>query len=155
MEHFARANDGPDYDGNRQYSTTKAFSAWWSAAMARRHTGSVSIYTVSPGANKGTNAARHATGGFKLMIGFMRRFGKFLGMDQPIEKGAGRYIDVLHGNGGPFRNGHSLRRTAGPRSQCRPDRGLPSPRRASRDGYDSHGDSGHPTDSHRWTLTVA
>lgn len=107
MEHFARADNGPDYDGNRQYSTTKAFSAWWSAAMARRHTGSVSFYTVSPGANMGTNAARHATGGFKLMIGFMRRFGKFLGMDQPIEKGAGRYIDVLHGNGGPFRNGHT------------------------------------------------
>lgn len=105
MEHFARAEGGPDFDGNRQYSSTKAFSAWWSAAMARRHTGDVSFYTVSPGANMGTNAARHATGAFKLMIGFMRRFGKLLGMDQPIEQGAGRYIDVLHGNDGPFRNG--------------------------------------------------
>ncbi|MGI9610580.1 MAG: SDR family NAD(P)-dependent oxidoreductase [Acidimicrobiia bacterium] len=107
MEHFARAEGGLPYDGNRQYSTTKAFSAWWSAAMARRHPGTVKFYTVSPGANMGTNAARHATGAFKLMIGFMRRFGKFLRMDQPIEKGAGRYIDVLHGNGGPFLNGRT------------------------------------------------
>lgn len=105
MEHFARAGNGPEYDGNRQYSTTKAFSAWWSAAMARRHAGNVRFYTVSPGANMGTNAARHATGAFKMMIGFMRRFGKLLGMDQPIELGAGRYIDVLHGNNGPFQNG--------------------------------------------------
>ena len=105
MEHFARAENGPAYDGNRQYATTKAFSAWWSAAMARRHPGNVSFYTVSPGANMGTNAARHSTGAFKLMIGFMRRFGRYLGMDQPIEVGAGRYIDVLHGNNGPFRNG--------------------------------------------------
>ncbi len=105
MEHFARAEGEPKFDGNRQYSTTKAFSAWWSAAMARRHPGSANFYTVSPGANMGTNAARHATGAFKLMIGFMRRFGKRLGMDQPIELGAGRYMDVLHGDNGPFRNG--------------------------------------------------
>jgi len=107
MESFARAEHGPSYNGNRQYSTTKAFSAWWAAAMARRHPGSVSFYAVSPGANMGTNAARHATGAFKLMVGFMRRFGKVLRMDQPIEQGAGRYIDVLHGNGGPFENGRT------------------------------------------------
>lgn len=105
MENFARAEHGPPYDGNRQYSSTKAFSAWWSAAMARRHPGPARFYTVSPGANMGTNAARHATGVFKLMIGFMRRFGKVLGMDQPIDKGAGRYIDVLHDNNGPYENG--------------------------------------------------
>jgi NAD(P)-dependent dehydrogenase (short-subunit alcohol dehydrogenase family) len=105
MESFARAENGPAYDGNRQYSTTKAFSAWWSAAMARRHPGGVSFYTVSPGANMGTNAGRHATGFFKLMIGFMRRFGRYVGMDQPIDKGAGRYLDALHGNNGTFRNG--------------------------------------------------
>ncbi len=105
MVHFARADNGPKYDGNHQYSSTKAFSAWWSAAMARRHPGSVSFYTVSPGANMRTNAARHATGAFKLMVGFMRRFGRLLRMDQPIEQGAGRYIDVLHGNNGPFQNG--------------------------------------------------
>ncbi len=105
MEAFARADTGLDYDGNRQYASTKAFSAWWSAAMARRHPGPASFYTVSPGANMSTNAARHVTGPFKLMIGFMSRFGKYIGMDQPIEQGAGRYIDVLHGNNGTYRNG--------------------------------------------------
>jgi len=105
MTNFARAEGGPDYDGNRQYSSTKAFSAWWSAAMARRHPSEVSFYTVSPGANLGTNAARHVTGAFKIMLGVMGVVGKYIGMDQPVEKGAARYIDVLHGNGGPYRSG--------------------------------------------------
>lgn len=105
MENFARAENGPDYNGNRQYSSTKAFSAWWSAAMARRHPGSVRFYTVSPGTTMGTNAGRHATGFFKILLAFMRRFGKLLGMDQPIDKGAGRYIDVLHDNDGLYQNG--------------------------------------------------
>lgn len=105
MTNFARAEGGPAYDGNRQYSSTKAFSAWWSAAMARRHPGSVDFVTVSPGANMGTNAARHVTGPFKLMLGVMKRVGRFIGMNQPVEKGAGRYIDVLTGNGGPYDNG--------------------------------------------------
>ncbi len=105
MERFARADTDLKYDGNRQYSSTKAFSAWWSAAMARRHPGAIRFITVSPGANMGTNAARHTTGAFKIMIAMMRRVGRFVGMDQPIEKGAGRYIDVLEGNGGPYENG--------------------------------------------------
>ena len=105
MENFARAKNGPDYNGNRQYSSTKAFSAWWSAAMARSHPGSVRFYTVSPGTTMGTNAGRHATGLFKILLAFMRRFGKLLGMDQPIDKGSGRYIDVLHDNDGPYKNG--------------------------------------------------
>ncbi|MEM7274738.1 MAG: SDR family NAD(P)-dependent oxidoreductase [Actinomycetota bacterium] len=107
MANFARAEGGPAYDGNRQYASTKAFSAWWSAAMARRHPGSVRFYTVSPGANLGTNAARHVSGSFKLMLGVMRAVGRFVGMDQPVEQGAARYIDVLHGNGGPFVNGRT------------------------------------------------
>ena len=105
MVNFARAEKGPEYDGNKQYASTKAFSAWWSAAMARRHPGSVRFHTVSPGANLGTNAARHVTGSFKLMLGLMQRFGRYVGMDQPVDKGAGRYLDVLHGTGGPYQNG--------------------------------------------------
>ncbi len=107
MQNFARAHAGPKYDGNRQYSSTKAFSAWWSAAMARRHPGEVSFFTVSPGANMSTNASRHATGAFKLMIRFMERFGKVLGTDQPIEQGARRYIDVLTATNGQFENGRT------------------------------------------------
>ncbi len=104
MENFARA-DGPAFDGGRQYATTKVFSAWWSAAMARRHPGPVRFYTVSPGANMSTNADRHMTGTLKVMMAVMQRVGRFIGMDQPIEQGAGRYIDVLHDNDGPYENG--------------------------------------------------
>lgn len=118
MENFALAQGGPDYDGRRQYSSTKAFSAWWSAAMARRHPEAARFYTVSPGANLGTNAARNATGGFKLAMGFMRRFGSLFGMNQPTEKGAARYVDVLHGNGGPYRNGGTY--TSPPKKQIGP-----------------------------------
>ncbi|MEM9465165.1 MAG: SDR family NAD(P)-dependent oxidoreductase [Actinomycetota bacterium] len=105
MASFARADADVAYDGNKQYASTKAFSAWWSAAMARRHGGERTFVTVSPGANMGTNAARHVTGPFKMMVGVMRRVGRFIGMDQPVEQGAARYIDVLTGNGGPYENG--------------------------------------------------
>lgn len=118
MENFARAKNGPDYDGRRQYSSTKAFSAWWSAAMARRNPGPVRFYTVSPGANLGTNAGRHAPAGVKFIMGFMRVFGKLFGMNQPTEKGARRYIDVLHGNDGPRRNGGTY--TSPPTKQVGP-----------------------------------
>lgn len=104
MTNFATASAGTDYDGQRQYSTTKVFSAWWSAAMARRHANTTFV-TVSPGANMSTNAARHAEGSFKIMIAVMRKTGRFLGMDQPISQGAKRYIDVLHGVDGPYENG--------------------------------------------------
>ena len=107
MESFALAASGPKFNGSRQYASTKAFSAWWSGAMARRHGPSVAFYTVSPGSNMGTNAGRHATGAFKVMIAVMRRFGRVLGIDQPVEDGAKRYIDVLEGDGGPYESGRT------------------------------------------------
>ena len=125
MERFARADADVKYDGNRQYSSTKAFSAWWSAAMARRHPGSISFITVSPGSNMSTNAARHTTGAFKVMLAVMRKVGRFVGMDQPIEKGAGRYIDVLENNGGPYDNGATYtsrpKKMTGPLAKSTPD----------------------------------
>jgi len=107
MKSFALSSAGPDFNGQRQYASTKAFSAWWSASMARRHDGSTRFYTVSPGANMGTNAARHSKGAFKLMVGFMGRFGRFLGMDQPVSDGAKRYLDVAHGVGGTYESGRT------------------------------------------------
>lgn len=107
MENFALATAGPTFNGNKQYASTKAFSAWWSAAMARRSGENVNFFTVSPGANMGTNAGRHAKGAFKLMVGFMRRFGTMLGMNQPVDQGAKRYLDVLHGVGGPYESGRT------------------------------------------------
>ena len=107
MESFALAASGPKFNGSRQYSSTKAFSAWWSGAMARRHGPSAAFYTVSPGSNMGTNAGRHAKGACKVMIAVMRRFGGVLGIDQPVEEGAKGYIDGLEGEGGPYESGRT------------------------------------------------
>ncbi len=46
---FARGDAPELYDNNRYYSTTKVFSAWWSAALARRTDGKLQVFTVSPG----------------------------------------------------------------------------------------------------------
>ncbi len=105
MRNFATATAGPAYNGQRQYSTTKVFSAWWSAAMARRHGRSTRFFTVSPGANMGTAADRNARGPFKVMIAVMGKVGKYVGMDQPVPVGAKRYVDVAHGVGGPYESG--------------------------------------------------
>lgn len=107
MKRFATASGGPEFSGQRQYSTTKVFSSWWSAAMARRHGGSTRFYTVSPGANMGTAADRNVTGAFKVMITVMSKVGRYIGMDQPVPVGAKRYLDVALGDGGPYESGRT------------------------------------------------
>jgi NAD(P)-dependent dehydrogenase (short-subunit alcohol dehydrogenase family) len=116
---FARGDAPELYDNNRYYSTTKVFSAWWSAALARRTDGKLQVFTVSPGANMGTNASRHATG-FKrfLYTKVMPALGPILGWDQPVPKGAKRYVDVLEGIGGPYTNGRTY--TSAPRKMVGP-----------------------------------
>ncbi|MEM9606211.1 MAG: SDR family NAD(P)-dependent oxidoreductase [Actinomycetota bacterium] len=104
MRAFATASGDVAYSGERQYSTTKVFSAWWAAGMARRHP-NTRFYNVSPGANLGTDAARHLTGATKIMMAVMGKIGRFVGMDQPVHKGAKRYLDVAHGVDGPYQNG--------------------------------------------------
>ena len=105
---FARGEKPALYDGNRYYATTKVFSAWWSAAMARKYGDRISVYTVSPGANMSTNAARH-TKGFKRLLytKVMPAIGPILGWDQPVSKGAKRYLDVLHNVDGKYENGRT------------------------------------------------
>ncbi len=98
---FTRALDGfahgPDpFDGPTQYAGTKAVAAMWAPAMQRRH-GHLDFFTVSPGSAMGTNAARHATGAFKMMVAVMRRIGGVMGMSQSIPVAASRYCDVMMG----------------------------------------------------------
>ena len=125
MSNFATASGGPEYNGQRQYSTTKVFSAWWSAAMARQHKGSTRFYTVSPGANMGTAADRNASGAFKVMIAVMSKVGRYIGMDQPVPVGAKRYLDVALGRGGPYRSGRTYtsrpKKMTGPLVERTPD----------------------------------
>lgn len=103
---FARGAKPEKYAGTRYYATTKAFSAWWSAAMARRFGDRIAVFTVSPGSNMSTNAARHTTG-FKnfLFTKVMPVVGPVIGWDQPVSKGAKRYIDVLQGGADTYVNG--------------------------------------------------
>jgi NAD(P)-dependent dehydrogenase (short-subunit alcohol dehydrogenase family) len=119
MVTFARGEKPGPFANTRYYSTTKVFSAWWSAAMARRYGDQLSVFTVSPGANMSTNAARHATG-FKrfLYTKVMPFVGPVFGMDQPVPKGAKRYVDVLHGVGGDYVNGRTY--TSAPKKMVGP-----------------------------------
>lgn len=98
MLNFARVAKPELFDPTRYYAVTKAFSAWWAAAMARRYAGRVSVFNVSPGASMGTNAARHSKGFKRLLFTkVMPLFGNVLGVDQPVPVAAKRYIDVLLG----------------------------------------------------------
>lgn len=107
MKTFARGSKPDKYDPMRYYAATKTFTSWWSAAMARKLGDEVLIFTVSPGSNMGTNAARHTTG-FKrfLFTKIMPTIGSLAGMNMPTPLGAKRYVDVLTGNG-QYRNGQS------------------------------------------------
>lgn len=103
---FARGDKPELFRAMRHYATTKVFSAWWTEAMARRHGDRISVYTVSPGSNMSTAAARHQKGFKRFMFTrLMPAIGGLIGMDQPVSEGARRYVNVLNAQGGPYRNG--------------------------------------------------
>ena len=106
MRRYVRGEVPELYSSTRYYATAKVFSAWWSEAMARRYGDRAAFYTVSPGSNMGTSVARHQVGFKKFMFTkIVPLVGQLLGYNQPVPVGAKRYVDVLHGEGGPFRNG--------------------------------------------------
>jgi NAD(P)-dependent dehydrogenase (short-subunit alcohol dehydrogenase family) len=106
MINFARGKMPEQWNPTRYYAQTKAFSAWWAAAMAKRFGDRVSFFTVSPGSSMKTNAGRNMTGFKKFMFTkIMPTIAPFIGMHQPASQAAKRYIDVLHGVGGPYKNG--------------------------------------------------
>jgi NAD(P)-dependent dehydrogenase (short-subunit alcohol dehydrogenase family) len=96
---FARGQEPTHFNANDQYATTKVVSAWWAAEMQRRHGGRYDFFNVSPGANMGTNAARHMKGAMKIMFTAMAKVGHLVGMNQPVPVGAKRYVDVIRGAG--------------------------------------------------------
>ena len=108
MTGFARVNRPDLYTGESYYAVTKVMTSWWSAAAARKLGDRLSVYTVSPGSNLSTNAARHSTGIRRfLFTKLMPLIGAPLGMDQPVSEGAKRYLDVLHAHDGEYENGKS------------------------------------------------
>ena len=65
--------------------------------MARKYGDRLSVFAVSPGASSSTNASRNMTGIKKFVFAWvMPLLGPSLGMDQPVEISAGRYVDVLN-----------------------------------------------------------
>jgi NAD(P)-dependent dehydrogenase (short-subunit alcohol dehydrogenase family) len=101
---FTQGREPSPFAPENQYATTKVVSAWWAAAMQRRHQGTYDFFNVSPGANLGTDAARHMKGFNKVMFSVMGKVGHLVGMNQPVATGAGRYLDVLTGTA-PFQPG--------------------------------------------------
>jgi hypothetical protein len=118
MRQFVHGKSEP-FDGTRTYSTTKQFVAWWSASVAQRYGDRFQVFTVSPGSNMSTNAARNVTG-FKrfLFTKVMPAIGPLMGMDQPVALGAGRYIDVLNATDGRFESGRTY--TSAPKKMTGP-----------------------------------
>lgn len=115
---FARGERPDVYRGMPYYTTTKAFSAWWAAAMDRANDG-VAVFNVSPGANMGTSAARNVTGFKKfLFTKVMPALGPVLGMSMPTELGAKRYVDVLLDDEGKFESGRTY--TSAPKKMVGP-----------------------------------
>lgn len=107
MVAFARGSKPEKYDPMRYYAATKTFTSWWSAAVSRKCGDRVQVFTVSPGSNMGTNAARHTTGFKRLLFTRIMPFiGSFAGMNTPTPVGAKRYVDVLTGSG-QYTNGRS------------------------------------------------
>lgn len=106
MLNFAKGSCPEQFNGTHYYATTKLFSAWWSATLARKYGQRVSVFTVSPGANLHTNAARNVTG-FKrfLYARVMPGIGGLFGMNMPTAKGAKRFVDVLLGLGADYESG--------------------------------------------------
>ncbi len=108
MTAFATGKGAVKFEGMRHYGVIKLFSAWWAAEMAERLGGRVSVYAVSPGSSMSTNAARNVEGFKKfLFTKVMPVLGPYLGMDQPVEVAAKRYVDVLLAPKGQFKNGGS------------------------------------------------
>ncbi len=95
---FAQGAQPEKFNEFRYYAVTKAFTSWWAAALANRYGERLFVAAVSPGSTLSTGAGRN-TRGFKgfMFTKIMPLIGRYMGMDQPVELAAKRYIDVLHG----------------------------------------------------------
>ncbi len=103
---FSRGERPELFNKTRYYATAKAICAWWSEAMAQHYGDRLEVFTVSPGMCFDTNAGRNARGLERiLMTQIMSRLAPLLGLYQPIETAAGRYVEVLHAEPGVYRNG--------------------------------------------------
>jgi NAD(P)-dependent dehydrogenase (short-subunit alcohol dehydrogenase family) len=99
------------------YVTAKLVVAWWAAALAKKLPAGMTVNAVSPGSAPGSNFARGAGVGMKIMVGFMKLLGPMMGMAGSLEPAAKRYVDALEY--GPEVNGEfhataNLKKLVGP-----------------------------------------
>lgn len=99
------------------YVTAKLVVAWWAAALAKKLPAGMTVNAVSPGSAPGSNFARGAGLGMKVMMGFMKVLGPVMGMAGSLEPAARRYVDALEY--GPEVNGEfhataNLKKLVGP-----------------------------------------
>jgi NAD(P)-dependent dehydrogenase (short-subunit alcohol dehydrogenase family) len=107
MMAFARGSGSVKFNGFRHYAGTKLFSTWWAAEMATKYGDNVSVYAVSPGSTLLTNVSRNIKGLKKFMFTKVMPKIPFIGMHQPIDIAAKRYVDVLTAPNGQYINGRS------------------------------------------------
>ena len=125
MVNYARAQDPSLFSPMRYYAVAKTFVAWSAASMHRRYGERIQVFTVSPGASMSTNAARHQTGFKKfLFTKAMPLLGGILGMDQPMDVAAKRYVDVLLARG-DFESGRTY--TSAPKKMVGPIQAMKHP----------------------------
>lgn len=87
------------------YVTTKTFTNWWAAVLARKLPDGMVVNAVSPGSVPDTNFARHQSFFMKrIMLPVMDRFGHLMGMAWSRADGAGRYLTA--GEFSPEITGH-------------------------------------------------
>ncbi len=87
--------------------------------MNRKFGEHLSIFTVSPGSNMGTNAGRNVTGFKKFLFTVvMPAIGGVMGMNMPTKEGARRYLDVLLDEESEFKSGKTY--TSAPRKLVGP-----------------------------------
>ena len=79
------------------YAIAKLYVAWWSAALAKKLPGGITVNTVSPGSVPATSFARDMPWGMKnIMLPIMKVIGPMMGMAGPVSEAGKRYLDVAN-----------------------------------------------------------
>lgn len=95
-----RGGESCRFDATREYGRAKALVALYWAAWARRHP-EVHVLTVSPGMTQGTSLGLHKSLSplVRAVFPAIMAASGILGVAQPVEHGARKYIDALQDQG--------------------------------------------------------
>lgn len=91
---LAKIEHQHEFKNMDEYVTAKAVVAWWAGALARRLPAGMTVNAVSPGAAPGSNFARDAGFGMKVMLAVMKTVGPLMGMAGSLQAAAKRYVEA-------------------------------------------------------------